>query len=77
MILPAQMRMARAGLGWSLSDLATKAEINPNTLSRYERGRDVLAGKLLKVELVLRAHGVTFSDEGERLSVSIPIDKIG
>jgi transcriptional regulator with XRE-family HTH domain len=67
------MRMARAGLGWSLVDLAQKAEINPNTISRYESGRDVLASKLRRLEEALIAAGVKFSEEDECLSVSVPI----
>ena len=75
-ILPAQLRMARAGLGWSLAELAQKAGVNPNTLSRYERGKDVLTSVLLKTEKVLRAEGVLFDEEGPFFGVRVPRDKI-
>ena len=68
--------MARAGLGWSLVELAQRAGVNPNTLSRYERGKDVLTGIMLKTEKVLRAEGVLFEEEGRFLGVRIPKGKI-
>lgn len=73
MMTPQQLRMARAGLGWTLADLAKKAKVNPNTLSRYEGGRDVLSSVLRKSEAALRAAGVILSDDGHRVTVTIPI----
>ena len=73
MITPQQLRMARAGLGWTLADLGKKAKVNPNTLSRYESGRDVLSGILRKTEAALRAAGVVFSDDGHAVTVTVPI----
>ncbi len=71
MISPEQLRMARAGLNWTLSDLARRAGVNPNTLSRYETGRDVLAGTLRKVELIMREAGVIFLEEDRGSGVLI------
>ena len=65
MIRPEQMRMARAGLGWTLSHLAAKAGVNPNTISRYEAGRDVMAGTLRKVADALQEAGVRIIDNAE------------
>ena len=73
MITPQQLRMARAGLGWTLADLARKADVNPNTLSRYEGGKDVLSGVLRKTETALRAAGVAFADENKTVSVRVPL----
>jgi transcriptional regulator with XRE-family HTH domain len=64
--------MARAGLGWTLADLSKRADVNPNTLSRYEVGKDVLASTLHKVEHVLRAADVSFIEEQDRMGVSLP-----
>jgi transcriptional regulator with XRE-family HTH domain len=64
--------MARAGLGWSLGDLAQRSEINPNTISRYESGRDVLASKLRRLEEALKAAGATFTDEPGHYGVNVP-----
>jgi len=72
MMTPQQLRMARAGLGWTLADLARKADVNPNTLSRYEGGKDVLSGVLRKAEAALRGAGVSFADENKTVSVSVP-----
>ena len=63
MIHPEHMRMARAGLGWTLNDLAEKAGVNPNTISRFEMGRDVMAGTLRKAERALQEAGVVFIDD--------------
>lgn len=71
MIRPEQLRMARAGLGWTLNDLAERAGVNPNTISRYEVGRDVLSGTLLKIEIALHDAGVTFVDDKQGLGVLI------
>jgi transcriptional regulator with XRE-family HTH domain len=71
-ITPKHLRMARAGLGWTLADLAKRADVNPNTLSRYEVGKDVLASTVHKVEHVLRAAGVSFIEEHDRIAVSVP-----
>lgn len=73
MITPIHIRMARAGLGWTLADLAQRADVNPNTLSRYESGRDVLASTVQKVELVLRERGVRFTDTAEEIGVHVPL----
>ena len=72
MISPRHMRMARAGLGWTLSDLAKRAGVNPNTLSRYEAGRDVLSGTLRKVEDTLKSAGVIFIDDEHGIGVRVP-----
>lgn len=73
LITPQQMRMARAGLAWTLIDLAKRAEVNPNTLSRYERGQDTMASILRRVEIVLREAGVTFNEDGKTATVQVPV----
>jgi len=76
MLLPAQVRMARAGLGWSLLDLAERAQINPNTVSRYERGAEVRSGVLQKIEAVFRAEGIVFFDDGVEAGIKVPQKKL-
>src|SRR5579871_5921526 len=73
MMCPQQLRMARAGLGWTLADLAKKADVNPNTLSRYEGGKDVLSGVLRKAEAALRSAGVSFGEDNKTISVTLPL----
>jgi hypothetical protein len=36
MISAAQCRMARAGLGWGVRDLAKAAHVSPTTITRFE-----------------------------------------
>src|ERR1700704_6060862 len=79
MIRPLHLRMARAALGWSLKDLAERAEVNLNTISRYEAGSQVMSGTLSKLEAVLVREGVIFLDDdgelgpGVRLRRQLPL----
>jgi transcriptional regulator with XRE-family HTH domain len=75
MMRPVHLRMARAALGWTLKDLADKADVNLNTVSRYEAGFEILTGTMLKLEDVLRAEGVIFIDEDEEFLPAIRIRK--
>jgi transcriptional regulator with XRE-family HTH domain len=63
MMSPSQFRMARAGLGWTLGDVAEKAGVNLNTVSRFESGREILSGTLERLERVLLDEGVNFINE--------------
>jgi transcriptional regulator with XRE-family HTH domain len=63
MMRPIHLRMARAALGWTLKDLADRAKVNLNTVSRYEAGFEILSGTMQKIEDVLRAEGVDFIEE--------------
>jgi transcriptional regulator with XRE-family HTH domain len=57
--------MARAALDWSLAQLAKKAGVNPNTISRFESGRDVMSSIVAKLEEALREEGVVFLEAEE------------
>lgn len=72
MITAQQLRMARAGLGWTLIDLSERSGVNPNTISRYEAGREIMSGTLRKLEATLRAAGVVFSEDDKMVGVQIP-----
>ncbi len=68
MITGIQVKMARTALGWGVRDLAKKAEINPNTVSRLETGGGILTANLAKIEEVLEQSGIEFlPDNGVRL----------
>lgn len=61
---PAQVRMARAALNWSLADLATAAGVHRNTISNFETGKfggseDALGA----IQSALEAAGVEFIPE--------------
>ncbi len=60
-----QVRMARAALGWGVRELANKADVTPNTISRIENGGDALASTLEKIQNVLEQAGVIFIDEDD------------
>lgn len=73
MIGAQQLRMARAGLGWTLIDLSKRSGINPNTISRYEQGQEGHTAKLRKLEAALRAAGVVFGEDGNIIVVQVPL----
>ena len=67
----AQVRMARAGLDWSLEDLAQASGVNRNMIASYERG--IFAGEpatLQKIRQALEKAGVEFLD-GETPGVRV------
>ena len=57
--------MARAAVGWGVRELAEKAKINPNTVSRIENGGDALASTLDRIQAALEDAGVIFIDQNE------------
>ncbi len=65
MLLGTQVRMARAAVGWGVRELAEKAKINPNTVSRIENGGDALASTLDRIQTALEDAGVIFIDRNE------------
>ena len=60
-----QVRMGRAGVGWSVRELARKAGVTPNTISRIENGGDALTSTMERLQAVLESAGVIFIDEGD------------
>ena len=61
---PAQARMARAALNWSLQDLADASAVHRNTISNFETGR--YAGdpeKIAAMQAALERAGVVFIAE--------------
>ena len=65
MLAGTQVRMARAAVGWGVRELAEKAKINPNTVSRIENGGDALASTLDRIQAALENAGVVFIDRNE------------
>ena len=63
MITRVQIRMARAALGWGVRDLASKAGLAANTVSRYENGADAYGETLTKVQRALEQEGIIFIDQ--------------
>jgi transcriptional regulator with XRE-family HTH domain len=65
MINRVQVKMARAALGWGVRDLASKAGVAANTVSRYENGADALGDTLERIQRALENAGVIFIDQSE------------
>ncbi len=65
MIIRVQVRMARAALGWSVRELASKAGLAANTVSRYENGTDAYGETLTKIQRAFEQAGIIFIDEDE------------
>lgn len=65
---PWQIRAARAALGWSLNDLASRSGVTRNTINRYETGRfDMKSATRDRVQEALEAAGVRFTATGVEL----------
>lgn len=65
MISPAQIRAARAIIGWKQADLAKAASISEISVKNIERGAtDPRASTLTAIETAFGAAGVIFLDPG-------------
>jgi transcriptional regulator with XRE-family HTH domain len=60
----AQCRMARAYLKWGVRELAEKAGVNANTITRFEGGGGALAATADKLQAVFEAQGLEFTADG-------------
>ena len=60
MITRLQIRMARAALGWGVRDLADRAGLAPNTVSRFENGADARVDTVTQMQEVLERAGIVF-----------------
>lgn len=61
---PAQVRMARAALDWSLADLAKASGVHRNTISNFETGKYGGSDEALRaMRSALEAAGVIFVEE--------------
>jgi transcriptional regulator with XRE-family HTH domain len=63
MILPVQLKMARAALDLGVRDVSKLSGISANTISRYENGSDARGSTLRKIQSVLEEAGIEFLDE--------------
>jgi len=67
MITPRQIRAARALLGWSQQQLADKAIVSLNAVTRLEKGKvDSRLSTVNAVERALTKAGVDFLPGGEK-----------
>jgi transcriptional regulator with XRE-family HTH domain len=57
-----QLRMARAAVGWGVRELAKKAGITANTVTRIENGADAKQSTMDRLQRALEAAGVEFTN---------------
>jgi transcriptional regulator with XRE-family HTH domain len=62
-LTPEQVRMARAALTWSTVELAREAEINPNTVTKFENGGNVTIDTLAKIKAAFERAGIMWVPE--------------
>ena len=67
-----QCRMARAGLGWSVADLAKAAGLGERTVAKFETGGNVQASTVETLRQALVRHGVEFINGGKSQGVKVP-----
>jgi transcriptional regulator with XRE-family HTH domain len=66
MLTPAQLRAARALVGWTREDLAAESDVFANTIRNFEQGiSDPKQGTILKWRRALETAGVEFQDEDQ------------
>ena len=66
-----QLRMARAAVGWGVRELAAKAGVTANTVTRIENGADAKQSTMEMLRRALEAAGIEFTNgdqPGVRLS---------
>lgn len=57
-----QSKMARAAVGWGVRELAKEAGVAVDTISRLERGEEIMPRTLAAIRTALESAGVLFID---------------
>ena len=72
MITAAQSKMARAGLGWNIGQLAANANVGAATVARFETGKgEIIPATLAAIQRALEAAGIEFlPDNGVKMKAS-------
>ena len=52
--------MSDKALGWGVRDLASRAGLAPNTVSRFENGADARVDTLVQIQQALEREGIIF-----------------
>jgi transcriptional regulator with XRE-family HTH domain len=60
-----QLKMARAAVGWGVRELAEKAGVTANTVTRIENGADAKQSTIDALRGALEAAGVEFTNGGQ------------
>jgi transcriptional regulator with XRE-family HTH domain len=64
-LTPAQCRMARAAVQMGVRELAAAAKVSTNTITRFERGEELLPRTLDVIRRALENAGVRFITAGK------------
>jgi transcriptional regulator with XRE-family HTH domain len=75
MMKPAQARMARAALKWSLLELEQKSGVNKNTIVRFEAGKGILHTTAIRLEDAFTKAGISFIYEDETRGSGVLLSK--
>jgi DNA-binding XRE family transcriptional regulator len=70
---PAQCRMARAAIRWSVDDLAAHASVGRATIIRFENGDEIKPSTRQKLRGAFEAQGVRFTGDAVAPPAGIPI----
>lgn len=65
MISASQSRMARAALNLGVREVAEAAGVSTNTITRLERGEELLPRTVSDIRAAFETAGVIFLDDGE------------
>jgi transcriptional regulator with XRE-family HTH domain len=60
---PVQLKMARAAVSWGVRELAKKAGVTANTVTRIENGADAKQSTMDRLQQALEAAGIEFINE--------------
>ena len=60
-----QLRMARAAVGWGVRELAEKAGVTANTVTRIENGADAKQSTIEALQRALEKAGVEFTNSDQ------------
>ena len=63
-MLPVQLEMALAAVGWGTRDLAKAASVSLDTIGRFKRGEAVRERTIAAMRTALEGAGVEFIPEG-------------
>lgn len=63
MITPEQARMARAALGWTTVELARHADVNANTVTKFENSGNVTIETIAKIKAAFDKAGIVWVPE--------------
>lgn len=67
-----QCKMARAGLGWSLDDLAANSGVSRRTIAKFETGGNVLPDRVEALRQCFVGAGVEFINGGKSIGAKVP-----